>query len=192
MRVESATSSSWNRAMNLIEDAFNAQKWKKVIHLSRLAIACAPERHWAYDRLGVAQTKVGDFTGARRSFESGLKIEPTCPLLLVDRASLAFAEGDEHHGLLSLEKLLKNSLLSLSDHPCSEGVRWMRSLYLDALVDAGVASFRLGRFREAGRYFDAHLKQRRRGTPCHNSKREIERARAAATKLYFQSKRTKR
>lgn len=179
MHDEDATSKRLDVLAKLTERAFDSGQWKRVKRYASEGVAKADGSHWFWDRLGVATTELGLFSEASAAFRQGLAIMPSCPLLLCGYADLHFAQGRELEGLEILRPVIHGSLNSLLSHPCSEGIRASRGLYLNALSDAGIAAFKLRRYDLAAKYFKRHLAQRQRGTPTTHSKLAMQRALAA-------------
>ena len=165
-----------------IEKLIDAEDWKAVRKLIRVALRKEPDSHWLLTRLGLSYYEECNYKKALYYDTQAMELAPNCPLVLWDYAGTLDMLGRNKEAIAIYRTLVKRGVDKLAYGECGEGMAWSRGVIADCLYRIAKCYEEQGQPKKAIRYFEQHLNQRGPGCrsiyPIDEVKREMKEARS--------------
>lgn len=148
-----------------IEKNFDLKKWSQARKLILKELKKKPNNHWYLTRLSTTYYEEKKYKKALILSQKAYQIAPDCPLVLWDMGGSLYMLKHYSLAIQIWKKLLLRGIHSIAYNPCGEGKKQARSLLNDCRYRIGNAFLKMGRKKEAEKYYKLYIKHRNRLTP---------------------------
>lgn len=157
----------------LLKKNLDQEKWPQARKLILKELKKNPKDHWYLTRLSTTYYEEKKYKKALELSQKAYRIAPYCPLVLWDLAGSFDMLKRYPEAIKIWKKLLEKGVQSIAHDQCGEGMRQAKSLLNDCRYRIGAAFLKMGRKKEAKKYYKLYIKHSNRLTPSIYSLRKV-------------------
>lgn len=158
---------------NKIEKYFDEDNWVKARELLLIELKKNKDDAWLLTRLSTTYYEQYDYKKALEISIRAFAILPSDPLVIWDYAGALSMLGEDKQAINFYKMIVRMDLNKIAFFETGNGLRWAKSIVNDSRFRIGLCFLDLKNQKQAKKWIEEHLKNRKKGLPSLYSKKEI-------------------
>lgn len=158
--------------MNEFHSLYNEEKWKKAKKVLMVLLNEESDNFFLWTSLSSVTYELRDYKKALEYSKKAYKLYPESPLVLWDYAAILYVLNKDKKARKKWEQIIEYGEEKVAEIT-KEGLRWAKRIVNDSRFRLGQSHFYDGNDSKSQRYFDEHLKYRKKGISSLYKKKRV-------------------